>query len=101
MPAKSGASDGSGLPTKWTSAAGGPARMRTSPATDAMARGRRRMRSRIGKLPLEQTGDGIGRVGRSDRSEEHTSELQSLMRSSYAVFCLNKKNTNIQQTQHV
>src|SRR3546814_4797230 len=27
------------------------------------------------------------------RSEEHTSELQSLMRSSYAVFCLNKKNT--------
>src|SRR3546814_2098480 len=30
-----------------------------------------------------------------DRSEEHTSELQSLMRSSYAVFCLKKKkNTN-------
>src|SRR3546814_8535625 len=28
-----------------------------------------------------------------DRSEEHTSELQSLMRSSYAVFCLKKKNT--------
>src|SRR3546814_7078179 len=26
-----------------------------------------------------------------DRSEEHTSELQSLMRTSYAVFCLNKK----------
>src|SRR3546814_1361749 len=30
--------------------------------------------------------------GYSDRSEEHTSELQSLMRISYAVFCLNKKN---------
>src|SRR3546814_6890538 len=29
---------------------------------------------------------------RSARSEEHTSELQSLMRISYAVFCLNKKN---------
>src|SRR3546814_5114868 len=29
----------------------------------------------------------------SDRSEEHTSELQSLMLTSYAVFCLNKKNT--------
>src|SRR3546814_1548638 len=29
--------------------------------------------------------------GRSPRSEEHTSELQSLMRISYAVFCLNKK----------
>src|SRR3546814_8179127 len=28
------------------------------------------------------------------RSEEHTSELQSLMRSSYAVFCLKKKNKN-------
>src|SRR3546814_5953237 len=32
-----------------------------------------------------------GAVG--DRSEEHTSELQSLMRNSYAVFCLNKKQT--------
>src|SRR3546814_6329080 len=29
------------------------------------------------------------------RSEEHTSELQSLMRISYAVFCLKKKNTKI------
>src|SRR3546814_2356947 len=29
-----------------------------------------------------------------DRSEEHTSELQSLMRISYAVFCLKKKNKN-------
>src|SRR3546814_1825418 len=31
------------------------------------------------------------RSGRRDRSEEHTSELQSLMRISYAVFCLKKK----------
>src|SRR3546814_4815697 len=31
------------------------------------------------------------------RSEEHTSELQSLMRISYAVFCLNKKNLNEQE----
>src|SRR3546814_7107935 len=30
------------------------------------------------------------------RSEEHTSELQSLMRISYAVFCLKKKNTHLQ-----
>src|SRR3546814_8379903 len=29
-----------------------------------------------------------------ERSEEHTSELQSLMRTSYAVFCLKKKNTD-------
>src|SRR3546814_3399444 len=32
------------------------------------------------------------------RSEEHTSELQSLMRNSYAVFCLKKKKTT--NTQH-
>src|SRR3546814_4211412 len=32
-------------------------------------------------------------VVRTVRSEEHTSELQSLMRNSYAVFCLKKKNT--------
>src|SRR3546814_1161646 len=33
---------------------------------------------------------------RSGRSEEHTSELQSLMRISYAVFCLKKKNKKTQ-----
>src|SRR3546814_2633931 len=32
------------------------------------------------------------------RSEEHTSELQSLMRISYAVFCLKKKKTSTQKT---
>src|SRR3546814_3049231 len=31
------------------------------------------------------------------RSEEHTSELQSLMRISYAVFCLNKKKTQLKK----
>src|SRR3546814_3600636 len=34
------------------------------------------------------------------RSEEHTSELQSLMRISYAVFCLKKKNTQQQNTKN-
>src|SRR3546814_2604590 len=34
------------------------------------------------------------RRGRGGRSEEHTSELQSLMRISYAVFCLKKKTKN-------
>src|SRR3546814_3420904 len=34
----------------------------------------------------------VGATG-NPRSEEHTSELQSLMRISYAVFCLKKKNT--------
>src|SRR3546814_9780126 len=47
---------------------------------------------------------GVGSVGEgvarrlADRSEEHTSELQSLMRISYAVFCL--KKTIIQHTKH-
>src|SRR3546814_1903857 len=36
-------------------------------------------------------------AARHDRSEEHTSELQSLMRISYAVFCLKKKL----ETQHM
>src|SRR3546814_7234460 len=34
------------------------------------------------------------------RSEEHTSELQSLMRISYDVFCLKKKKTNEQKVDH-
>src|SRR3546814_3169917 len=38
-------------------------------------------------------------IGAPDRSEEHTSELQSLMRSSYAVFCLKKKNIVIRTRQ--
>src|SRR3546814_6458513 len=33
----------------------------------------------------------VGSFAEFERSEEHTSELQSLMRLSYAVFCLNKK----------
>src|SRR3546814_5684887 len=37
------------------------------------------------------TNDGVSIA--KERSEEHTSELQSLMRSSYAVFCLKKKKT--------
>src|SRR3546814_6643624 len=40
-------------------------------------------------------------VGGGIRSEEHTSELQSLMRISYAVFCLKKKKNHRQIKQHV
>src|SRR3546814_2649552 len=36
------------------------------------------------------------RITGAERSEEHTSELQSLMRISYAVFCLKKKSTTKQ-----
>src|SRR3546814_8901758 len=60
----------------------------------------------------DQPGEGAGdpHRGRGDRqrapedhrSEEHTSELQSLMRNSYAVFCLKKKKTrhNITNARH-
>src|SRR3546814_6311956 len=43
---------------------------------------------------VEVVEDGLagGNVIPSSKSEEHTSELQSLMRISYAVFCLKKKN---------
>src|SRR3546814_8237425 len=47
-----------------------------------------RSRSRPPRAPVRQ------RQGGPCRSEEHTSELQSLMRISYAVFCLKKKTTN-------
>src|SRR3546814_6555103 len=55
--------------------------------------------------PLARTGRGPARalpqLKGPPRSEEHTSELQSLMRISYAVFCLKKKNmSNTKQTLH-
>src|SRR3546814_5412179 len=42
---------------------------------------------------------GSGLLSLRRRSEEHTSELQSLMRISYAVFCLKKKTTKITRTR--
>src|SRR3546814_2818280 len=55
-------------------------------------------RGQIGKLESLAFNRGIDwATDRSfDRSEEHTSELQSLMRISYAVFCLKKKKTSTQ-----
>src|SRR3546814_330373 len=44
-------------------------------------------------LDLEGVVAVLHRAGGEERSEEHTSELQSLMRISYAVFCLKKKKT--------
>src|SRR3546814_1232621 len=60
------------------------------------------VRSRAG--PFRRLGDaGLQLVGQANgggaRSEEHTSELQSLMRISYAVFCLIKKN-EVLRIQH-
>src|SRR3546814_5569439 len=48
---------------------------------------------------VRATGDAWQRLA-SMRSEEHTSELQSLMRISYAVFCLKKKTNNTKSTNH-
>src|SRR3546814_2646777 len=58
----------------------------------------------------DHIGSFLGHIGASDahchadvgalRSEEHTSELQSLMRISYAVFCLKKKNTKLTNPKH-
>src|SRR3546814_2486804 len=51
----------------------------------------------IAILAGEDSGDQLG----ADRSEEHTSELQSLLRISYAVFCLQKYNhTRTRQKTH-
>src|SRR3546814_10888571 len=47
---------------------------------------------RRGLAPAAKTADPA--ATESTRSEEHTSELQSLMRISYAVFCLKKKKNN-------
>src|SRR3546814_10240186 len=68
----------------------------------------------VGEGVVEHLGVGVGQGLRVDvlagvgvalhvRSEEHTSELQSLMRISYAVFCLKKKNTynNTKTKQHI
>src|SRR3546814_1078632 len=45
--------------------------------------------------------DGNPFYGDAARSEEHTSELQSLMRNSYALFCLKNKRHSISNSQHV
>src|SRR3546814_6887599 len=52
-------------------------------------------------LVFDVGGDPLRRVPMMERSEEHTSELQSLMRISYAVFCLNKKTTKRTKINHM
>src|SRR3546814_10498456 len=47
---------------------------------------------------VEEVRARLQALGANVRSEEHTSELQSLMRISYAVFCLKKKKKDMQQT---
>src|SRR3546814_10892506 len=66
----------------------------------------RGLRPRRGRFPrglsLPREGAPQGETGgRERRSEEHTSELQSLMRISYAVFCLKKKTRRISYNIHL
>src|SRR3546814_2160541 len=64
--------------------------------TPAVVRQRLRLASVSPRLQEVYAEDGMSLeqlMAFSVRSEEHTSELQSLMRSSYAVFCLKKKKT--------
>src|SRR3546814_6363471 len=77
----------------------------------AFREGERRVIARLLRQPVHvlATGGGafmdettratIAECGNSLRSEEHTSALQSLMRNSYAVFCLKKKKTIRRRTQ--
>src|SRR3546814_10077170 len=75
-----------------------PARPATAPgAVSARQVGRRRLpQHEIGRVALvgghldAGAGDHVVTAAARQRSEEHTSELQSLMRLSYAVFCLKK-----------
>src|SRR3546814_10904781 len=82
-----------------------PAHLRDNPAMDTQAHDgdalvvagktyRSRLLTGTGKFKdLDETGAATEAAGSEIvRSEEHTSELQSLMRISYAVFCLKKKN---------
>src|SRR3546814_6642747 len=70
-------------PGGWKPAAGDPT---------AGERARHLPEHRAGGLRATARGRLHRRPRRLRRSEEHTSELQSLMRISYAVFCLKKKN---------
>src|SRR3546814_8700408 len=56
------------------------------------------LRAQLPDVALEAVAQA-GEPGLVARSEEHTSELQSLMRISYAVFCLKKKKKERHQTQ--
>src|SRR3546814_1559600 len=72
----------------------------TNPTTKTVAY-RWHLRKVMSDHGLHNTTDLVPLLAdRSVRSEEHTSELQSLMRISYAVFCLKKKKTNVNTTDN-
>src|SRR3546814_2145958 len=87
-------SDGTGSPSP---AAAMPAIILK--ATDGMPRSPSLCRNKGGRSRLSENDDEG--AAPAERSEEHTSELQSLMRISYAVFCLKQKNNYIHRTYHI
>src|SRR3546814_5782805 len=68
----------------------------SSPPPSPMTRNARRRIATARRMPGIVTSTSEDRP--TIRSEEHTSELQSLMRNSYAVFCLKKKNQKHKQS---
>src|SRR3546814_9884798 len=79
----------------------GPPVMTWKSGRSAIARTFRFRVERALAPPLPERQHIASVVALNARSEEHTSELQSLMRTSYAVFCLKKKTThNINTQQH-
>src|SRR3546814_4215656 len=75
-----------GRRTKWREA-----RAAATPPADLAAPQDRWLPRQKGSVPLAQVPPASCPLALDPRSEEHTSELQSLMRISYAVFCLKKK----------
>src|SRR3546814_8736112 len=75
-----------------------PIRLRTFSSSDPEPHARSSKLSMCARLPVAGSCPSRAtiseRISDTNRSEEHTSELQSLMRISYAVFCLKKKKTH-------
>src|SRR3546814_1940906 len=87
---RSPAAGGAGVPGAAPAPAPGP---RYLPRHRARGGPRRRPGVVVRILPGQAVAGAGARLAGARRSEEHTSELQSLMRISYAVFCLTKKTT--------
>src|SRR3546814_8717168 len=75
------------LAVSWASEGSAASPLLGTPARPAKKAG---IRQRLGGY--NRLGTGCSGSAEALRSEEHTSDLQSLMRSSYAVFCLKKQN---------
>src|SRR3546814_1592211 len=84
-------SHGAGRPARHRRAVGGGERARRDRPEPGARLPDVREGRRLLRLALQLLGPARGQAGDALRSEEHTSELQSLMRISYAVFCLKKK----------